>query len=969
MTERRYSTRLVFLAVLCLLAACGRPSRPERRRAPVERPPPTAAIYEPGLEPVLGPKVHAVPGVTGSRTLYYRQRGVTNVFVAGSWDWAGKYPMERRGDTWGLDISRLGIGLGRHEFKFLPNGEWEDGDNRMLFVNEEGVLERPQDLIFAARMDRRDRIDVFLRRALPDPGSASVRLIPDTPIKSVRWDMGSDGRELLGYAMAGDHATFCLAEATYGLRLDASDRCYVAGSFNGWNGSHDGWELKRNAATRRWEGVFTLPVDKSGALPEFKFVVNGSRWLDPPLMAPNARADGKGHVNLTVDPSLSVGPVVYVETGEPLDLSEGHSVVIDGDDMPPSLAIVTPGDALDAIRSDRELGVILDRERKRTGFRLFAPRATEVRLCLYEGPEFEEPGGGFLEPRETVLMKRYASEGVWEVWLDGLRFGAYYSFRVDGAQGNGDGFNRAVPIGDPYGRAAAHERGNSMVMDPHAGQEWFKGWTDEHWQTPAWSDAVIYETHMRDLTSHHSSGVPERLRGRYAGLLASEGTGTGLDHLKALGVNMIEFMPIHEFENGMTNHGWGYSPVYVFAPESSYAQAPAVGSHYYEFKNLVNELHNKGFGVLLDVVYNHVGNPNVFAMIDNKYYFRMDHAFRYSNFSGCGNDIRTEGPMVRRLLIDSVLYWMTEYHIDGFRFDLAELIDLDTLMAIRDAARRVNPNVLLISEPWSFRGNHKMALRGKGWAAWNDQFRNAVREFVLGHGKRDSVKAAIRGSVDSFAATPMQSINYLESHDDMCLADELTADPGKDGRNLTSKDARRHRLGATMLLTSLGIPMISEGQEYIRSKRGLYNTYDQGDAVNQLRWEERNRPEAALTLRYYRDLIALRRSAAGRSLRWPHTAPERYVSWIEPDSSRALGYAINIDGQMPGARFVVLANGGGQATSFEMQVPAADWRQIGNGRRIDVKGIAGKDGTRLTFGAGTYRVKVPAQSAYIFMGE
>lgn len=957
------------LICLALLAGCGRPSRPSPPRAAVPPAPPTPTVYNPGLEPVLGPKVHAVPGVTRSRMLYYRQRGVTNVSVAGSWGWTRKHPMERRGETWGLDITELGIGLGRHEFKFLPDGEWEEGDNRMLFLNEEGVLEQPQDLIFAARMDRCDRIDIFLRRALPDPDSVSVRLLPDTPIRSVKWDTGSDGRELLGYAMAGDHATFCLAESTYGLRLDESDRCTVAGSFNGWNGSHEDWELKRNDATRRWEGAFVLASKTGGSLPEFKFVVNGSRWLDPPLMAPNARSDGKGHVNLTVDPTLSVGPVIYVETQEPLDLSEGHSVVIDGDDMSPAIAIVTPGDALDAIKSDRELGAILDRTRKRTGFRLFAPRATEVSLCLYDGPEFQDPEDGFLEPRETFVMKRYASEGVWEVWLEGLRIGSYYSFRVDGAQGNGDGFNRDVPIGDPYCLAVAHERGNSIVIDPSAGREWFKGWTDEQWETPPWSDAVIYETHVRDLTSHHSSGVPEDLRGSYAGLLASDGTGTGLDHLKALGVNMIEFMPIHEFENAGTNHGWGYSPVYFFAPESSYAQKPLVGSHYYEFKNLVNELHNKGFGVLLDVVYNHVGGPNIYAMIDNKYYFRMDHEFRYSNFSGCGNDVRSEGPMVRRLLIDSVLYWMTEYHIDGFRFDLAELIDLDTLMAIRDAARKVNPNVLLISEPWSFRGNHKMALKGQGWAAWNDEFRNPVRDFVLGHGKRDSVKAAIRGSVDSFAATPIQSVNYLESHDDMCLADELTADPNKDGRNLTPKDARRHRLGATMLFTSLGIPMISEGQEYIRSKRGIHNTYNKGDVINQLRWDERKRPEAAVTLRYYRDLIALRQSDAGRSLRWSHTVPDGYVSWIEPDSKRALGYAINSDGKLPGARFVVLANGGGQSTDFKMRVPAAGWRQIGNGKQIDVKGIADKDGARRTFGAGTYRVKVPAQTAYVFIGK
>ncbi len=937
---------------------------------PADDIPPLPADYAPGDEPILGPDVHAVPGATPTTMLYYREKGLTNLLVVGSWSaWGTKQPLVRRGNIWGLDIAELGLEMGRYEFKFLPNGTWEDGDNRLLFVNEEGCLEQPQDLIFAARMDRSDRINVFLRRALPDLDSVRVHLVPDTPVKSVKWDAGSDGRALLGYAMAGDQVSFCMAEATYGVTLDGGDRVHVAGSFNGWNGSAAAWELKRDEATRHWEGTFALNGVAAKPLPEFKFVINGSRWLDPPLMAPNADSDDRGHVNLVVDPALSVGPVLTIETDGPLDLSEGHSVVIDSDDAAPAFAVVTPGDALDRIKSDRQLGVILDRADDRTGFRLFAPRATEVTLCFYDGPEYKKPGEGFLAPRETFAMIRDRSDGVWEVWLEGLRTGSYYSFLVNGAQGNGDGFNPVVPIGDPYCRAAVHEWGNSIVMDPTAGQEWFKGWTDAGWKTPAWSDAVIYETHVRDLTSHHSSGVPKHLRGSYAGLLASEGTGTGLDHLKALGINMIELMPVLEFENGITNHGWGYSPVFFFAPESSYAQAPLEGSHYYEFKHMVNELHNRGFGVMLDVVYNHMGSPNVFAMIDNKYYFRMDHKFRYSNFSGCGNDVRSEGPMVRRLLIDSILYWMTEFHIDGFRFDLAELIDLDTLMAIRDEAIRINPNVLLVSEPWSFRGDHKMALKGKGWAAWNDQYRNLVRDFARGHVDRDGVKAAIRGSVDSFAAVPVQSVNYLESHDDMCLADELTGDSKQDGSNLTALDARRHRLGATILFTSLGIPMISEGQEYIRSKHGIQNTYNKGDAINQLRWSDRLRPASAVTLSYYRDLITLRQSEDGRSLRWSEAVPDGYVSWIEPSNQKALGYAINNDGRRPGKRFVVLANGAARAVNFDMRVPDSRWRQIGNGEQINPYGIAGKDGKPRPFGAGTYRVEVPAQTAYVFMGE
>ncbi|NQU39562.1 MAG: hypothetical protein HQ523_06385 [Lentisphaerae bacterium] len=977
------TSRLVPAVVLCgfvvvvglvfLVMGGGRP------RAKVVSPTPSTTpaaprVYSSGQEPVQGLDIRALPGVRPTTMIHYRQPGIAKVMIAGSWDgWKVKRPLTRRGDLWVFDIADLEVGVGRFEYKFLPNGHWEPGENRLFFVNKEGKLQRPRDIIFTARMERSDRIDVYFGRPLHNRESVTVELAPEVPIRTIEWDTGRDGRELLGYAVAGDFVTFCMSEPTYGTILEDEDRVTVAGSFNGWDAASGAWELKRIEKTRLWQGVFSLGAVQSGAgsaLPEFKFVINGSRWLDPPLLAPNAESDNKGHVNMVLDPTLSSSPVLHIHTTHPLDLSVGHTVVLESEGEQPAYAIVTPGAALDRIVSQRQLGVLLDHERKRTGFRLFAPRASSVELCFYDGPQGQVPGqaAGLASPSETVPMMRNRSDGVWDVWVDELRIGAYYSYRVDGAQGTGDGFNAERPVGDPYARAMVNEDGHSIVIDPTAGRSWFKGWTDTAWRSPAWSDMVIYETHVRDLTSHRSSGVAPELRGRYAGILASEGTGTGLDHLKALGINMIELMPVHEFQNGITDHGWGYSPVFFFAPESSYGQAPLEGSHYYEFKHLVNELHQRGFGVILDVVYNHVGAPNVFSLIDNKYYFRMDHEFRYSNFSGCGNDVRSEGPMVRRLLIENVLYWMEEHHVDGFRFDLAELIDMETLTAIRDAARKVNPNVVLISEPWSFRGDHKMALKGKGWSAWNNQFRDAVKGFAKGEGDRSAVKASIRGSVDSFAATPLQSINYLESHDDSCLADDLTEDAKKDGRNLSAVDARRNRLAATILFTSLGVPMISEGQEYIRSKRGLHNTYNKGDAINQLRWDERKRPEAATTLRYYRDLIALRRSKAGGSLQWSMAVPDDYIQWIEPRDERALGYAINVEGRYPGARFMVLANSGDADVTFALRFPSLGWKQIGDGSRINVNGIVDATGRPRLFSGGAYKVKVPAQTAYIFAG-
>lgn len=219
--------------------------------------------------------------------------------------------------------------------------------------------------------------------------------------------------------------------------------------------------------------------------------------------------------------------------------------------------------------------------------------------------------------------------------------------------------------------------------------------------TPDPQDLVIYECHVRGMTVHPSSGVAAGKRGKYAGFMGSLGKGTGLDHLKALGVNAVELLPVSEFSESTDPYNWGYATVYFFAPESSYALAPEKGSAYYELKQLVDDLHGQGFAVILDMVYNHIGGPNIFALIDKKAYFRLNPDLSFSNHSACGNDVRTEAPMMRKLILDNIAYFMEEFHVDGFRLDLAELIDMETMLAIRDVARSINPKAILISEPWS----------------------------------------------------------------------------------------------------------------------------------------------------------------------------------------------------------------------------------------------------------------------------
>ena len=932
---------------------------PERPAPPPNAP---AAAVAPGPDVILTPGVSVVPGETPVARLGYRNPKAKAVYVSGSWShWRRKHPMVREKGTWVFDVLALCLPRGRHEFKFRPDGKWEAGPNRTFYVNGRGLLERPPDVIAAAILESPTRIDVHFKIPVGDPSAIDISVEPGIAIAQSSWSKGDGDPARFGYTVAGDIVTFCFDEKLYGVSLSPAETVYVAGTFNGWNSQGAPWRLTDRDDDGRWEGTFTIPAitrDSGSVGTQFKFVVNGERWMSVPADAPN-RASHDGHTNLALVPTASEAPTLTLTTVQPLLLSNAYEVVVAGLDERVVHHPVTPGALLDDIRSDKPLGAILDRGRDQTVFRIFAPRASRVDLCFYCYPDrTNQP------PWEVVPMQLEPGEGTWTASYK--RNGCYYGYRVDGPTGPGEAFDHETPIGDPYARAAAHSHDLSILIDPEATNRLFSGWTDGDYAPPAWEDLLIYETHVRDLTIDPSAGVAPHLRGKYGGVTAAGVDGLPLQHLRELGVNMIEFLPVAEFANGEDEHGWGYNTAYYFAPEASYGSDPTRGFQYYEFKAMVNALHRLGFGVILDVVYNHVGSPNIFYALDRKYYFRQGLDFTLSNFSGCGNDVRTEAPMMRRLIVDNVLYWMREHHVDGFRFDLCELVDMQTLRLVEKEARKLNPNVLLISEPWSFRGDHKLQLKGTGWAAWNDQFRDAVKRFARGEADREELQQVITGSVETWAAHPMQSVNYVESHDDRCLADELTANAKHDGRAVSAEDAARNRLAATVLFTSLGIPMLAEGQEFIRSKQGIHNTYNLGDAINALRWTDRKRPVAAATQAYYRGLAQLRRGDTGAAFRLRDAPPANYYQWVLPATRGAIGYVVNARREHAGGMFAVLLNSTRRTLRFDVRFPQGKWRLVGDGTRIDMGGLEdsgikqGADGSR--------SIPVEALSSKIYVG-
>ncbi|MBU0678776.1 MAG: hypothetical protein KJ626_11745 [Verrucomicrobia bacterium] len=925
--------------------------------------------------PALRPGDYFVPGETETPWLLYKDSAAKNVEICGSWsEWSGRHALKPKDNAWYIDTRDLHLPEGWYKYKFIVNGVWEEGDNRKLFINERGTLERPPDLIVSATHDGANVVNVAFRKPIPKSVAEKVNVTftPDLAIEKLDFDAPSVQRFLQGHILTGGRITFYFSEDLYGLDLDQKSEVVVAGSFNGWGASdaRPRWRLRDDDN----DGIWELTTQALGLRPSagesellYKFIVD-DQWQNPPPGAPNAVDDGQGNTNLKIDPKASGSVALQIVTKEPLDPSVAYDVAVEGVWRRPLHSYVNPGHYLDQLYSDKELGVILDKEEGATTYRLFAPRASMVWLNIYDGPYYEVEINGRRErvkPVERYEMWR-DRDGVWEMSLLGLDIGKYYDFNVDGPQGEGENFYPQAHVGDPYAKAAAHAENNCLVIDDDVTNRWFHGWTDQAYVTRPPEEVVIYEAHVRDLTMDPSSGVSDQLRGTYEGILATEGTGTGLDHLTELGINTIEFLPLGEFNNGIDDHNWGYSTAYYFSPEASYGLQPLKGSSHYEFKNLVNELHKRNLGVIMDVVYNHVGWPNHWSLIDKKYYFRLNPDYSYMNFSGCGNDVRTEAPMMRRMIIDNIVYLMKEFHIDGFRFDLAELIDLDTMMQIRDAARAINPDVMLISEPWSFRGEHKYQLTGTGWSAWNNDFRYAAKDFATGGRNRDWLKKQITGSVDTWAANPLQPVNYVESHDDMALVDEFSTRPDRNGHHLQKWEADATKLAATILFTSMGIPMIAEGQEFLRSKYGIHNSYDKGDPVNALRWDERDKPLAKNAFEYYKGLITLRNSPQGAAFRVTTKPPKNYYQWLEPQNEQTLGYIVNSPKIHSGSGFIVLLNCGATQTRMSMSFPKGKWTMIGDGEQIDVNGL---QHTHPITGPIHATVRVPAKSAIILMND
>lgn len=701
---------------------------------------------------------------------------------------------------------------------------------------------------------------------------------------------------------------------------------YVGGEFNGWGAAigRPEWQLKKSQLLGR--DMWTLAVPAAADLLRdpplrFKFVTGDARWLALLPDATNAAPDGEGHVNRLLLRHRTGRNLFAFTTKSPLEPSRAYSVVHLRDGQQAPKIRLRLGKFFHALKSDLPLGALV--RRNETTFRLFAPRAKTVRVSVSE--KLDAPEG----PHVYELDKRLEDgewRGVWEARLDQNLHGWFYWYNLSGPQNVFGNFHPNQRLLDPYALAAVGRDGPGIVLD----RAWV-GQGDRSFRTPAWQDLVVAEAHVRDLTAHAPVELTAEARRGFAGL--KKWVECPEFYLKRLGVNAVELQPIQEHDNATPDeYQWGYMTTNWFAPASAYGTAPERAAQVKEFQELVAAFHRQGMAVILDVVYNHAGEPAHLMFIDKLYHFELGDDGALTNWSGVGNDLRCRSAMTKRLIIDSLVHLIEAYGVDGFRFDLAELIGVGVLTEIETALKKVKPDVILVAEPWSFRGHIADALRPTGFASWNDGYRNFLREYVHANGAADKLEYFLKGSPWHFAYWPAQTVNYTESHDDRTWLDEITENGDKNGFRPTLNDVRRTHLMAAILFASIGIPMVSAGQDFLRSKHGVNNTYLRGD-LNALDYRRLRRH--AGTHAYFAEWIAFRRSPAGQHLRlWTRPSEGFFRGFAGPDG-RSLALVYNADGSNGAQKLLFAVNPQPEDVTIPLGEWAAhDWRLVADHARF-----------------------------------
>lgn len=588
-----------------------------------------------------------------------------------------------------------------------------------------------------------------------------------------------------------------------------------------------------------------------------------------------------------------------------------------------------------------------------TVFKLWAPTASSVQLQLFATGTDAEPGARDL----AVYPMEPAGQGVWSVTVAGDLNGVYYLYELQFPD------RHSATVVDPYARAAGANGQRGMVINLEAAAP--RGWqSDRRPQIPAHARSV-WEVHVADFSADEHSGVPEAWRGTFLGFVPEDTTLDGdgvhptcLNYLKRLGVTHAQLQPIFDYatveETRPGGYNWGYDPLNYNVPEGSLSTDAFHGAvRVQECRAMIQALHRAGLGVVMDVVYNHTYHTD--SWLERTvpgYWNRRWPDGRTTNGSGCGNDLASERPMVRKYLVDSVLYWAREYHVDGFRFDLMALEDVDTMNAIRAALDELpgGQEILMYGEPWTGGGSNleggarssdkraldalsdrigffcddtRDAVKGNVFDAANAGYVNGAPQ--CGYDVLHAVSAWRSGAHGFYPRQAMQVVQYVSAHDNFTLWDKLAAVARRNDYDTADPELlAQNRMAAGICLTCQGLPFFQAGEEFGRTKYGDHNSYQGPLSTNRLDWRRAHRPEFAALTSFYQGMLAIRRAyprlsgAAGE--------PEPFIlalpGWL-------IGFVPETEGNEPAGQLAVYYNP--ERTRQWVSLPAGTWRRLCDG--------------------------------------
>ncbi len=620
----------------------------------------------------------------------------------------------------------------------------------------------------------------------------------------------------------------------------------------------------------------------------------------------------------------------------------------------------------DAYNYDGVLGPIYTTES--TTLKVWAPVSSQVDVNLYTAGHTEAVRyDGADDPYETLGLT-YTGQGVWEITLDGDMHGVYYTFNVL------NGSEYVKDIQDPYGQTFGLNGARAMIIDMDRVNP--DGWDEDEgidgYTNP--NEAIIYELHVRDLTSDSTWGGPSEYRNTYLGLTVQNTSytnsitgvtvATGLAHLEDLGITHLHLLPTYDQDwNDERNFSfnWGYNPQNYNSPEGGYSTDPYDGSvRVTEYKEMVMALHNSGINVINDVVYNHTGPGSYYSFnrIVPDYFSRTDSEGNYLNASGCGNETASERYMVSKFITDSVVYWATEYHIDGFRFDLMQIHDVDTMNDLSSAVEALDDDIFVYGEPWAAgsvgipwedQASKNNLVNMPLVSAFNDNFRNAIKGspdgsdggFVTSGWGTGDIQNGISGSQNwDYGNYSFQSINYTTAHDNLTLYDKLQA---VNGESLYTKDVDyQARLANSIVMFSQGTPFLHAGVDFLRSKGGNHNSYDASDSVNQLDYSRKSM--YINSYEYYKGIIEIRKAFDSFKME-SYSDINSNLEFLNPDGYGMIGYRLTENNED-----ILVYFHGGDAKNIDIALPSGAWELI-----VD------RDEAGLTKDLGTYANSYPIE--------